>query len=170
MAAEAVLDITLYEGPHSLRIFHVVNTDTSTSWGSVLDWILQRDDASFERVPPSQWVQKLADTEDLASANPSRKLLGLWEANVSFSLSPGLRGADGDSTARERAARRTTLSRLEIRSRCQRPWGVEMGGRSAGSMCRKFGIDGCRMGSSKFRYSASYYLTRGPNWFLDTKD
>lgn len=89
MAAEAVLDITLYDGPHSLRIFHVVNTDTSTSWGSVLDWILQRDDVSFERVPPSQWVQKLADTKDPVSENPSRKLLGLWEANVSFPFPPG---------------------------------------------------------------------------------
>lgn len=152
MAAEAVLDITLYDRPHSLQVFHVVNTDTSTSWGSVLDWILQRDDASFERVPPSQWVQKLADTEDIASVNPSRKLLGLWEANVSFFFpSPRLRGADGDSTARERAARRTTLSRLKIRLRYQRPWDVETGGKLTGNMCRRFGTDGCRAGSSGFR-------------------
>lgn len=82
IAAEAVLDIALQDGPPRERVFHVVNTDTSTSWASILDWILQRDNASFERVAPSQWVKKLADTEDLAPANPSRKLLGLWEANV----------------------------------------------------------------------------------------
>lgn len=89
ITAEAVLDIALQDGSPQEQVFHVVNTDTSTSWASVLDWILQRDDASFERVAPSLWVKKLADTEDLAPANPSRKLLGLWEASVSF-LSPYL--------------------------------------------------------------------------------
>lgn len=84
IAAEAVLDIALQDGHPREQVFHVVNTDTSTSWVSVLDWILQRDDASFERVAPSLWVKKLADTEDLAPTNPSRKLLGLWEASVSF--------------------------------------------------------------------------------------
>lgn len=90
MAAEAVLDIALHtphrprDGP---RVFHVVNTDTSTSWGSVLDWIQQRGGASFERVPPSEWVHRLAATDE-SLANPSRKLLGLWEASVSLPLSP----------------------------------------------------------------------------------
>lgn len=89
MAAEAVLDIALHDhhshdGP---RVFHVVNTDTSTSWGSVLDWILERDGTSFERVPPSEWVRRLAATDE-SLANPSRKLLGLWEASVGLPLSP----------------------------------------------------------------------------------
>lgn len=88
IAAKAVLDIALQDGPLQEQVFHVVNTDTSTSWASILDWILQRDDASFERVPPSQWVKRLADTEDLAPANPSWKLLALWEANVGFPILP----------------------------------------------------------------------------------
>lgn len=89
MAAEAVLDIALHNHhPHDgPRVFHVVNTDTSTSWGSVLDWIQQRAGASFERVPPSEWVNRLAATDE-SPANPSWKLLGLWEASVSLLLSP----------------------------------------------------------------------------------
>lgn len=93
VAAQAVLDIALHEHPRGLPtepVFHVVNTDTSTSWGLVLDWISQRGDAVFERVAPSVWVKRLADTEDCAAENPSRKLLGLWEASVGFLLLPVL--------------------------------------------------------------------------------
>lgn len=86
IAAEVVLDITL--GDHLWDasrepVFHVVNTDTSTSWGSVLSWIEELG-IKFSRVSPSQWVKALSGIED-GEEDPSRKLLGLWESKVSSS-------------------------------------------------------------------------------------
>lgn len=81
-----MLDIALGDHLHNSSenlVFHIVNTNTSTTWSEILDWIQQLRDISFDRVTPSQWVKKLADIEYLSPANPSLKLLGLWEASVS---------------------------------------------------------------------------------------
>ncbi|KAH0610095.1 uncharacterized protein H6S33_012641 [Morchella sextelata] len=81
-AARIVLDIALSDHLDEVSgdpVFNVVNTDTSTSWSNVLDWIQELDDAKFNRVSPSAWIRKLANAKS-GTANPSQKLLGLWES------------------------------------------------------------------------------------------
>jgi tetrahydromethanopterin S-methyltransferase subunit H len=86
-----VLDIALSDHLDEVSgdpVFNVVNTDTSTSWSNVLDWIQELDDAKFNRVSPSAWIRKLANAKS-GTANPSQKLLGLWESKVNILLSLG---------------------------------------------------------------------------------
>lgn len=86
-----MLDIALSDHSNQVSgdpVFNVVNTDTSTSWSNVLDWIQELDDAKFNRVSPSAWIRKLANAK-CGTANPSQKLLGLWESKVNILLSLG---------------------------------------------------------------------------------
>ncbi|BFZ64680.1 hypothetical protein YB2330_005832 [Saitoella coloradoensis] len=89
IAARAIVEIALGFGrrtchdEESVPVWHITNAHTETRWRDVLGWFeswLAEHNRTLEIIDPASWVQRLADSNPDESVNPSRKLLGMWQA------------------------------------------------------------------------------------------
>ncbi|KAF1971406.1 acetyl-CoA synthetase-like protein [Bimuria novae-zelandiae CBS 107.79] len=87
VAARAFLQTTNGELP----VYHVVNPHLSPTWRDLLAWLGKK--ASFEIVPPAEWVRRLEQCE--ADGHSSMKLLGLWKEAYGKDASTGAQDAEG---------------------------------------------------------------------------
>lgn len=88
IAAQAVLEIALshnnseghilMEESKAISVYHILNPNAQTTWSNLLHW-LQKLNAGFDVVPPSQWVSALENLKGEAAKHPAKKLLGLWK-------------------------------------------------------------------------------------------
>ena len=55
-------------------VYHIVNPHTTTSWSDILRG-LELAGLKFERVPPEEWLERLANSDQDPTRNPTTKLL-----------------------------------------------------------------------------------------------
>lgn len=73
-AGRAVAEIVLAAVPLQCAVYHIVNPNTSASWGDILDG-LEYAGMKFNRLEPLQWVERLAHSDQDGEKNPTIKLL-----------------------------------------------------------------------------------------------
>jgi hypothetical protein len=91
IAAKAVCEIALEDGEGSVdramgkscEVYHVVNNDTSASFGNLLERVNEIREEPFEVVEPKIWLEKFEKLDK----HPAKALIGLWR-----------RAYEGDST------------------------------------------------------------------------
>jgi thioester reductase-like protein len=82
VAAKAVCEIALEYGERSVdrarekscEVYHIINNDTSVSFGELLGWIKKIQKEPIEIVEPMIWLEKL----DKFDNHPAKALVGLW--------------------------------------------------------------------------------------------
>jgi thioester reductase-like protein len=104
-AARAVADLVIAHAPGG--VYHVVNP-RAAEWRTVVDG-LAAGGLEFDRVPATEWLDKLAASYPDPETNPSYKLLSFWEGrlgarpHIEFSvertaqLSPAIAGCEAVS-------------------------------------------------------------------------
>jgi thioester reductase-like protein len=81
VAARAFLEVaeTMKKGTsNGMRVYHVVNTDTSTKWKDLLVWV-EKIHANVEAMPPAAFVEKLQELQKAGSEHPAMRLIPHWK-------------------------------------------------------------------------------------------
>lgn len=60
------------------QVYHIVNTDTSTKWNHLLEWVKKRQ-ANVEAVPPAAFVEKLQEHQRNGSKHAAMRLIPHWK-------------------------------------------------------------------------------------------
>lgn len=82
LAAQAIAEIVTRKPlVDTLAVFHVLNPNTSAPWSTILEGV-SSGGLSFTPVDRREWVERLANSNDDPSLNPSRKLLGFFRARI----------------------------------------------------------------------------------------
>ena len=76
------LDIICGQKPRNDEaVFHVAQPAV-LKWSQILD-MLEQAGLPFERLPVGQWLSRVEASSDDLTANPSKKMLFLWQRTVS---------------------------------------------------------------------------------------
>lgn len=71
-----------------MKVYHIVNPDTATSWNQILEG-LQSAGLRFEKVEAMEWVEKLRHSEPDPGKNPTVKLL-VKNSSLALTLGKGI--------------------------------------------------------------------------------
>ncbi|KIK50782.1 hypothetical protein GYMLUDRAFT_51012 [Collybiopsis luxurians FD-317 M1] len=81
-AGRGIAEVVLNPITPKSIVYHIVNPDTSASWGDILD-SLEEAGLKFERLGPMEWVERLGRSDQDGERNPTVKLLPFFRTRYS---------------------------------------------------------------------------------------